>query len=680
MNFISEFRNNLGKVMGELSDLQPSSSNNLLFKRQIGRSLLREAHHSHFAIGSDRVLADPSFSRDVCNTVSDIFQEKISKKKNGNKEESSEFKLAYILNSLHTDNPESWEKAQAKICGTERGDEGLGTSNILFKAGYDFDLTSLTTILHQFGSFGSHTPGRLGEQAEQHMLNTLMQFDNIQDDQVIPGDPSFLRILDLEENSYHLGCPGTGGFIEESENHTWMILSSLYLIYAYKMRNPQLDQNQIVVQTEKGKRFTNKEVKEDLEKRILAFLDYTKNSGFYEFNSRPYVAFTLHALLNLEAFSPSEEIKEKTREVLDFLNLSYAVSSYNGKRFPPFCRNINKAHEVSLKSCHHSTYFTVWAQTPSTSMQEYLGHHSRFQYATIAASLPYRPKQEIIDLMTKKESDYLAQVGHGPNASPEIYYGGNGVLISAGGVKVPGDCGEVVVRPITIILDDGKENLKEVHRLGNIMTEEESDEKYKNLSIMKPGFSSDCSSFNNTGVYEKFACSRAKYFGPNGEKAVCNSDKEEIRSRFETFPLKYGKWKIFDLGGSFLAVYKTEKNNTLIDRLKKLTENIGDLGLIAIFDKNDLGDISSEQLIVDIIENNSDEVNLQNEFIFPYTGKKLTYDVDAPANQWVMISEQEQGQEPKLFNRDFGTWGLLDLNFHPGKQASTTEDGEETKG
>lgn len=680
MNFISELRNNLGKATANLSHPQPSLSNNLGFKRQIGRSFLGEASHSHFAIGPGRVLADPSFSSDVCNTVSDIFQEKINKKKNKNKEESTEFKLAHILNSLHTDNSERWEKAQAKICGTTRGDEGLGTSNILFKASYDFDLLSLTTILYQFGSFGSVTPGRLGEQAEQHMLNTLMQFDNVQEGQVIRGDPSFLRILDLEENSYHLGCPGTGGFIEESENHTWMILSSLYLIYAYKMNHPQLDQNQIVVETEGGKRLTNQEVKENIEKRILAFLDYTKNSGFYEFNSRPYVAFTLHALLNLEAFSPSEEIKEKAREVLDFLNLSYAVSSYNGKRFPPFCRNINKAKEVSLSFCHHSTYFTVWAQTPHASTQEYLEHNSRFQYATIAASLPYRPKQEIIDLMKQKESDYLAKVGHGPKASPEIYYGGNGVLISAGGVKVSGDCGEVVVRPITIILDDGKENLKQVHRLGDIVTEEEYREKHDILSFMKPGFSSDCSSFNNTGVYEKFACSRAKYFGADGAKAVCSSDKEEIRSQLKTPPLQYGKWKIFDLGNSFLAVYKTEKNNTLIDRLKKQSENIGDLGLMAIFDKNDLGEISSEQLIVDIIENNSDEVNLQNEFIFPYTGKKLTYDVDAPANQWVMISEQEQGQEPKLFNRDFGTWGLLDLNFNPEKQASTTEDGEETKG
>ncbi|MFI0435278.1 MAG: hypothetical protein ACH350_06065 [Parachlamydiaceae bacterium] len=668
--FESERSNNDQNVINDIPD-SSGEKTTTLFIRQIGRRHLDPG--TPFSLAETRVNINPDISHTVCSATHDAFQKKMGKKQQNNKNLDHEFQMAYSLNCLQSDDPAKWEEANLNIQKMERN-AILGTGYWPYNGGYDFVLTSLTTILLQYGHLSDHLPGRLSQETEQYMLDALMNFDDNQagDKKSAPAliDNTLKQILDLHEGSYDIKCPNTAGMIEESENHTWMILSSLYLIYEYKNRNHHCDPDEIVLTTNAGKTWTNREIKENLEKRVNAFIDYTKKVGCYEFNSRPYVAFTLHALLNLHAFS-SGEMKTKVCELLDDLNERYALSSYKFKRFPPFCRNTEKARETSLTDCHHSTYFDVWTASSKSPITSDLGTKGRFKRAPIAASLPYRPKQEVVDRMMDKTIPYLARLGHGDKATAEIYYGGNGVLISAGGAKVEGDHDEVITRPITIITDGDHEELRDVHKLGNILSEEELKDSTKALDFLKMGFHSDCSSFNNTGVYENFACSRGKYVAPNGGIHLANSKSDEMQALIEanglSTQLVYGKWRVFELNStSLLAVYSTEKNHNIFERLGKLQKGVKDLGIFAIFNEEEIGRVTPEQLILDIIKANGDDIDLQRQFIFPYSRKKLSYDPDAPNNQWVMISKTEIGESGEehevLFNRNFSDWPLLDVS------------------
>lgn len=632
--------------------------NNSLITRHIGRKFLPVGPLLSSSITT--LNFDGSFSQHVSVIADQIFQQKIMGKKGKGKSESEEFTMAYFHNCLHNSDDRKWNEANTSILNMQRTNK-MGTAHFLYEqGGYDFIVTSLVTILWQFGRMGCHQPHRLSEETEQHMLNVLLNYD---DTQGTVGafkygdiDRVLGRILRMEQGSFDIKCPHSAGCIEESENHTWMILSSLYLICEYKMKDPEFNAASIVV-TVDGDQFNTQDIKANLEARILAFITYTRNAGFYEFNSRPYVAFTLHALLNLEAFS-SGVIKAEVNALLDHLNDCYAVSSYNYHRFPPFCRNTRKAGDTSLSACHHSTYFKSWTDPQALLNDKYLGTDGRFQRSTIATSLPYRPKKEVVDLMMDKTTKpYLARIGHGEHATAEIYYGGNGVLLSAGGVKVDGDRGEVTCRPITIIMDNGVEELQGLHRLGDIGARG-----------------------NQTGVYENFACSRGKYAGPNGVIALANSERMAATLSLLKADerLQYGKWKVFELNSNaLLAVYTTNENKNFFDSVSEVYTGSKDLGIFAIFNKQEVMSAQenmcvektpiAEQLILDIIKQNKGDIHLQRQFTFPYSHTKLFYNVDAVGGEWVMVSKTEvakSGEESEtIFNKNFSTWSTLDVNY-----------------
>ena len=424
------------------------------------------------------------------------------------------------------------------------------------KGDYDFESTVFTTILWLFGEDAA----TLTPAAREHLLQVLLTEDG---------------------NTYRATAPHTFGLFEETENHLLMTEGSRYL----KNRWLQTHGNA-------SPRYDN--VANGLEDKLLALIAAMRTAGFHEFNSQPYIGYTMLGLLNLEAFA-SDRLRASARDLLDAMNWSYALGSYQLRHFPPMRRRIEYAGMTSLTAGYQTAYMTAWlsyAKSP-VDLPKLAGGGAT--HALIGACLPYRPPDAVVRLIFDKAPGYFVQLGHGAEACPEVYSAGPGYLLSAGGVQ-RGKGSVIVARPITLLLDDGATDLAQVFHLAG------------------PG--KDFRQWNNTGVHENFACAAGPVHVPARYTAV----------------QAMGPWRIFTVGpGRLLAVYSTPE-----------------LGLLAIFP-----DTAPAELLASILRANPAEPALQHEFVFP-DGRKLAYDLLSQPNQWVMVSAAG-----KSLDRDFDRWPLF---------------------
>jgi hypothetical protein len=331
-----------------------------------------------------------------------------------------------------------------------------------------------------------------------------------------------------------------------------------------------------------------------LEARLLALLAETNAAGLHEFNSQPYIAYTITALLNLEAFA-SDPVRNAARSTLDLMNWSYALGSYRLRHYPPFRRSYGYAPVPSLSFGYQTVFMNAWLsyapdRIPAPDVPGHTGNH-----AIIATSLPYRPADRAVRLLYDKGAGYFVRLGHGPGASPEIYSAGPKFLLGAGGVH-RGESSMIAARPITLLLEDNASDLKDVFHLAG------------------PG--TDFRHWNNTGVYENFACAAGPISAPPRFKAVAAG----------------GGWQIYQAGpGLLLAAYSTPG-----------------CGLLVIFDRD-----APAALLADLISANPDAGALEREFVFP-GGRKLSYDLRSRPDRWVMISD-----DGKALDRNFDAWPLI---------------------
>jgi len=213
--------------------------------------------------------------------------------------------------------------------------------------------------------------------------------------------------------------------------------------------------------------------------------------------------------------------------------------------------------------------------------------------------LNYQLPDKIVDWVNNKQSQYFIKMGHGAKASPEIYSGSPGYLLSAGGVH-RGWRSLIVARPITLLLDDHAQNLNEVVHLAG------------------PG--KNFTKWNNTGVYKNFACAAGPVHIPAKWKPAITNDL----------------WSMYRINDFLcLAVHSRE-----------------DLGVICLFYENDAG-----QLLDEVANVNNNQKVLYNKFQFP-DGKSITYDLDAPKNKWVIVS-----YDNKKLVRDVDLWALMDGEY-----------------
>jgi hypothetical protein len=126
--------------------------------------------------------------------------------------------------------------------------------------------------------------------------------------------------------------------------------------------------------------------------------------------------------------------------------------------------------------------------------------------------------------------------------------------------------------------------------------------------------------WNNTGVYEDFACTKGKVHIPEGKQALLVSDN----------------WQLFGISeGIFLATYSEKE-----------------LGLMVIVHAD-----STEEALAKVMDKNSDKKRIKMQFSHP-NGNFIEYNLDSPKDKWVITKVNK-----KNVDRAFGEWPYFDGNI-----------------
>ena len=331
-----------------------------------------------------------------------------------------------------------------------------------------------------------------------------------------------------------------------------------------------------------------------LERWLVGYLNYIRLHGFDEFNSIPYETYGLKPILLLEAFAPAH-VAALARTILDDKSYRFALGSLGFRQCTPFRRQYRHRHERRLTVSRMAGHLLTWhGRIDKHGNIEWPGDHD-FRSSLEAAILPYRPPVATMELVLGKSRHYFARIGHGEDGSPEIHSGGPGYLLSAGGVY-RGLYHKVMPRPTALLLDDGAPSLDEVFHIEG----------------------GDYDERNNTGVHHRFAVGNSPVHVPAGMKAV----------------RAHGPFQVFQAKGEHpLAI---------------VIHSADDLGLIALF-----VDRAAEDALAAVLQKNPDAAALRQSFRWP-DGRVITYDVDAPPEQWVIASVDD-----KPVDRDHDSWPLL---------------------
>jgi hypothetical protein len=436
-----------------------------------------------------------------------------------------------------------------------------GTSGWQNKKGdYDFEEAVLTTVLYRF----ANEPEILTPEARDHILNVLL---------IDQGD------------GYRTTAPNTFGLFEETENHLLMTEGSRYLknqwLRAHGNTNPLYNNE------------TN-----GMEDHLISLLTTMTSKGMHEFNSQPYVGYTLLGLLNLEGYA-SQKVSTAARNVLDYLNFSYALGSYNLRRFPPFRRRYEYAGMTSLTGSYHTTFIKTWLSFADPVLPVPAIQYGASGHGEMAAASHYRLPDAVVNLILNKPKAYFVKLGHGLEASPEIYSADPRFLISNGGVN-RGESTVLVARPITLICESTTENLSST------------------FHISGPG--SDFKAWNNTGVYKNFACAAGPVQVPRKAKLLAENTI----------------WKIYSIAQNLLVAVYSKPN----------------FGIISVLPNGE-----ANKLLTDLTALNNDENSLYHVFksLDQHT---LTYDTLSPKDTWVIASDNGQP-----LDRKFDAWPLLSGDY-----------------
>ena len=424
------------------------------------------------------------------------------------------------------------------------------------KGGYDFNAMAFTPVLYLF----KDRPDLLYPETKAHLAKDILTIEG----------GGFTR------NVPHL-C------LQDSENHILMAESSRYLknqwLWDTGARSPEYD---------------NKH--NGVENGLKSFLEEILNYGFYEFNSDPYLGYTYSSLLNLHAFATGE-IRALAGKLLDRINWQYALGSYHFKHFPPYRRLFKRAFRTEIDSDYHTVMLKVWASLYADTLDLKMSRGKH--HALWAAILPYRPPDKVMEWTLQKPHPYFVKMGHGYNSCPEIYSGDKRYLLSAGGAN-QGVKSMIMTKPIVLFLDDDALELEDTfHMYG-------------------PG--EDVTGWNNTGVYQDFACTRGRVHVPKGKHPILTSSD----------------WKIYTIAeGIFLGVYSEQS-----------------IGIMAIIRAK-----SAEEVVRAVLQGNSDKTLLQTQFRHP-NGNLVEYDLGAPKDTWIIKKVNNE-----LANRKFDQWPMFEGNI-----------------
>ncbi|MDQ1257757.1 MAG: hypothetical protein QG656_2363 [Candidatus Hydrogenedentes bacterium] len=423
-----------------------------------------------------------------------------------------------------------------------------GSTWTMHKGDYDFTEVTLTEILYLFGD----RPDRLYPETVAYMLDKLLVEEG--------GKP-------------RIKVPFSLGLVTDTENHHLMTEGSRYLKNQWLFEKGNAGQ--------KGNPAYDNAVN-GLEAWLVGYLEEMRDEGVYEFNSIPYLGYTVQALLNLDAFARSPEVSRLARHLLDTMNWQYALGSHNFRRCAPFRRQALRAGETSLDADPHVDVMSLWTSPPydPNGPEPPLGHRTNF--GLIAELLPYRLPDAVRKWTLEKPLEYFTLFGRGPSGSPELYSGGPDYLISAGGLNRHMRS-LIAARPTTLMLADGEMDYRRCFYIGG------------------QGW---WRRWNNTGVHRRFACGNVPVHVPEQYAPVATA----------------GNWRLFapeSVPRLRIAVYSGEA-----------------FGLLALFVD---WPSSPEVLLQAIREANPDPERIGRRFVWP-GGNVIAYDVDAPKGSWVIES------------------------------------------
>lgn len=442
----------------------------------------------------------------------------------------------------------------------------VGSTSLFHPEGdYDFTLAGLCLLLFSFGD----SPDRLYPQTTAHIVHELMTESG--------GTP-------VEFTPRLLGLP-----LRDTENHILMTEGSRYLknqwLRLHGSDNPIHD-NQA----------------NGLEAFLLAHLQRMQRAGFHEYNSRPYIGYTLTALLNLQSFADAP-VRVAATELLDRANWEYALGSLRFRRFPPFRRQPERADDNDLDGDYHTAMIKAWMslqQTPQTQDQLSSGGH----HALWVAFTTYRLPRATVRWLVHKPQEYFVRIGHGADGSPELYSGGPGYLITAGGVARD-RFRQSVARPTTLMLHDGALDVSQV--------------------LQVTGDGDDYRQWNNTGVHQRFAVGR----------------RLTVPASWQPIAQDFG-WSIYHRGGLWIVTYRSER--------------VGLFYLIPDLPQTDrkaaTNAVRARATLLHL-----QKLNPSTALLNRFQGidrRTIYYDVEANVDQWVVQKTSESNVE-----RNFSRWPLL---------------------
>lgn len=450
---------------------------------------------------------------------------------------------------------------------------------------YDFTLVVLTSMLYLYGEDAEV----LYAETRDHLLNNLLVLDGGKPDISVPGIP-----------------------IRDTENHILMNESSRYLKNQWLFNHGSEDQ--------RGReRYDNSE--NGLEEWMVRYLEAIYENGFHEFNSIPYQIYSIQPLLNLEAFAESERVRKISRKILDGLAAQYALGSFQFRRFVPYRRSERHVRQTTFYNDRLTAVMVAWLEDPYNIRPD-IWNNVHALLPTVL--LPYRPSKELENFLLRephKRCEYFVRYVHGkvprpesfldglrplyfPNPSirgskgtPEIFSGGPGFLLSAGGAFRGGGA-SVYPRKTTLFLADGADDVNDC------------------FHIPGQGYYNRRPFWNNTGVYERFAVGPEPVHIPESYKPVSTGEGWKIFEPYESKPF-------------FIAIF-----------------NQPDLGLMALFPDYEG---SASQLLKHLQEKNPDPDKLHRMFKCP-TERCIEYEPTAPVGLWLIKSVNGK-LKPRIYDR-----------------------------
>ena len=433
-----------------------------------------------------------------------------------------------------------------------------GTTSGLHPSG-DYDFTEITfcSVLYLFGD----RPDLLYPKTVDHILDTLITNS---------GSKVSVRM------------PGFKWLMRETENHILMGEVSRYL------KNQWLHEHG-------DTSFAYDNSKNGIEKWMLNHLDEKFRGGFYEFNSDPYAGYSLQALLTLFSFTHSDTVRHATNKLLNEVMYEYSLSSINESRYTVFRRQFHRAGEQPFDGDPVSSIVRVLV---SRKTGEKLKVRAR-QHGIITLLLHYRLNDSLADLITNTKKNYFALLGHGRMGAPEIYTGGNGYIISAGGMQ-RSFTSQLGARPEMLLLDDHV--------------------SYRD-SCFYLCAKGKMHHWNNTGVFRNFACSDQAVHIPPQYKPI----------------LAKGDWQLY---------------HDPLGKLNIFTYSAKNAGLLFVSEDHSLSDGAS----LDALIRANEKLNLKKQFMLPGVGI-ITYDLHSAKNKWLIKSVNG-----KKMYRMIDKWGHMNVS------------------